>query len=150
MGGLTSAVGEIGTAYSSLYKENVANQNAQLSDQAARDAVARGSQAVAREQIKGATTEGKQAAAYGASGVTLAGSPTDVMTDTRYFTDINVQREMNNAAREAYGYAVKAGQFRMQAQQAGAEGSISIASQAIGGGFSGGSYLGGGSGGGGE
>lgn len=97
------------------YKRDVALQNASISDAAARDAVNRGTQAAAREQEKGAQVEGAAKSAYGASGVTLEGSPMQVLADTNYYTNMGVQTAMNNAAREAWGYKVRATQQKDQA-----------------------------------
>lgn len=133
MGAITGLLGANSSVQSGAYNAAVARQNAQLSDMAAADAERRGGIEAANAELKGTQIQGKQAAAFGASGVTQAGSPSDVMADTSYFTDINVQTAMNNAAREAWGYRVKGRQFGDQAKQAFAQGEYGAASSFIGG-----------------
>lgn len=136
--GALSVAGNLVSGYGKFqegkYESAVLKQNAAMSDAAAKDALNRGSIGAAREQQKGAVVEGEQKAAYGASGVTLAGSPSEVMADTSYFTDLNVQTTMNNAAREAWGYRTKAGQIRSQANMVPMAATLSAGAGMLGGG----------------
>lgn len=143
-----SIFNELSAFTTGRYNSGVAEQNADIADAAAKDAMQRGTIKAAQAQQRGTQVEGKQAAAYGASGVTSAGSPMDVMRDTSYFTDIDATTAMNNAAREAWGLRTKAAQFRQQASNDVEGAGISIAGDAISSGLGGGGGLLGGGGGG--
>lgn len=134
MGGIRTALNfpsQAGQAIDAKHKIETAKQNAQLADLAAKDALNRGTVTAGKAQLQGAELQGKQEAAYGASGVTVAGSPSDVMRDTSYFTNLNVQTAMNNAAREAWGYKVRANQFRDEATATQEEAELKLGGEAI-------------------
>jgi hypothetical protein len=134
MGMLLGIPGMIGQVAQAQSTAGQALQNAHMADAAARDAIARGTKVEAKAQEQGAQVEGAATAAEGASNVvTSSGSAKDVMADTSYFTDINVKRAMDDAARESWGYQAKAGQYRTQAENATTGAGLAIANYALGG-----------------
>ena len=90
-------------------QQQMAEYQAQAYTASAADARARGGQTAAALQAKGAATIGAAKTAFGSSGVdTQSGSALEAMRDTRMFSELDAQTAKNNAAREAWGYDVKA------------------------------------------
>jgi hypothetical protein len=113
----------------------VAEQNAQLAERAAGDALSRGEEQAAR--IRGETDRliGSQRAAYGAAGVELGyGSPLDVMVGSRRVSEQDIATTRLNAARESWGYRAQAQQFRQGGQAAAQAGALSALGTGIAGG----------------
>jgi hypothetical protein len=97
---------------------SVAESNAKTAEEAAADAVARAGLPGSRARMHGSQVIGEARAQTGASGVDVAvGSPATVAAQTRYFSDMDELIIRNNAAREAWGYKVKANLFRRQGAQ---------------------------------
>jgi hypothetical protein len=118
MGAASTLMQGYASMRSSQFNWQVAQDNAQLADNAAKDAIARGSQAAYREQLQNADVVGKQQAAYSASGVVAgAGSALDKLTDTKYLGAIDAQTIQDNAGREAWGLETKSRQYLQQASQ---------------------------------
>jgi hypothetical protein len=97
----------------------VAENNATLSGWQADDAVQRGQMAASQVQLKGAQVKGAQRAAMAANGVDLSvGSPQAVLNDTDYYTAVDTNTVVDNAAREAWGYQSQARNYTDQAAAA--------------------------------
>lgn len=95
------------------YQSKVAKNNAKVAEWQAADAKARGDQEAANVRRKYAALQGTQAASLAARGLDISeGSANAILTDTDFFSayDQNVTR--SNAEREAWGYKVRAGNFR--------------------------------------
>jgi hypothetical protein len=83
----------------------VAQNNAQIAEWQAEDAVHRGADAAEAQGYKTSQLKGAQRARLAANGVDLGvGSAQQVLTDTDYFGAIDRNRIVDNAAREAWGY----------------------------------------------
>jgi hypothetical protein len=101
------------------YQSRIYGVNADLADQQAEDAVARGVEASnkLRTQTKGLM--GQQRVAYTAGGVDpTVGSAAAIAADTSALSELDRITIANNAAREAYGFHAQSAGFRMQGQLA--------------------------------
>lgn len=91
------------------YEQQMFQRNADLADQQARDAIARGDVAAG---VRGAETRqrvGSQRAAMAAQGIDLGtGSALDVQENEQYLSALDIATIKNNAAREAWGYKMQA------------------------------------------
>jgi hypothetical protein len=121
------AIAGAGTGYSvyssrqqGAYQQAVANQNADLAEQAARDATKRAKieESQLREDI--GQKIGAQRAAYAAGGVELGspGSALETVADTAALGEQDVRTLRANAAREAWGYRAQAVGFTAQGRSA--------------------------------
>lgn len=94
------------------YQAGVARNNATLAEIEARDALDRGNQRAAEMRRKYAAMLGTQRAQFAARGIDIAdGSANAVLNDTAYFGQVDENTVRANAAREAWGYQVKAQNF---------------------------------------
>ena len=125
--GATAAVATIGSSVLGAYaqekagraQQDVANWNADVAEQQAQDAIARGDVAAKRQQQVIKQTIGAQRAALAAQGLDLKdGSALDVQMNTAGLGALDVVTIKNNAAREAWGYRVNADNYRMQGEVA--------------------------------
>ena len=118
--GLTAAsagVGAYGAIQQGKYASAVANQNAQLAEQAAADALERGANDAGITRMKGSQLEGRQQAVMAANNVDASsGSDANLLGDSRLMNELDVARITSNAAREAWGYKVGAVQARAQGE----------------------------------
>lgn len=93
--------------------------NADLADQAADDAIARGKEAAAKSKLKTRQLKGMQRATLAAQGLELdTGSASDLQLETGDLGELDVLTIANNAAREAFGFKVEAMNYRRQADLA--------------------------------
>lgn len=98
------------------YQSQVAANNAKVAEWQAADAKERGDQAAAQVRRKYAALQGTQAASMAARGLDISeGSANAILTDTDFFGDYDQRVTRSNAGREAYGYQVRAGNFRGEA-----------------------------------
>ena len=118
------------------YEQTLYNQDASVADAQAADALQRGR---IQEQQIGTQTRvlgGAQRAAYAASGVDPnVGSASEVQAENQNLGLLDQLTARNNAAREAWGFGVRATQLRQQGQVAAIAGSNqaqSYRSQSIG------------------
>src|SRR5687768_17366118 len=94
------------------YQSKVAANNAKVADWQAADAKERGDQAAAATRRRAAALQGSQAASMAARGLDISdGSANAILTDTDFFGEYDQNIVRSNAAREAYGYQVRAGNF---------------------------------------
>lgn len=95
------------------YQSKVAANNAQVAEWQAADAKERGDQAAAQVKRKYAALQGTQVASLAARGLDVSeGSANAILTDTDFFGDYDQKQTRANAAREAWGYQVRAGNFQ--------------------------------------
>jgi hypothetical protein len=91
----------------------VAENNAQIAQWQADDALARGAKAATATRVKTLQLEGDQRAALAANGVDLTvGSAADILRDSDYFGKIDANTVTDNAAREAWGHRMQGANFK--------------------------------------
>lgn len=101
------------------YEEQVADKNRTIAQGAQSNAYAQGQQQQMASRLKYGNLKGEQAAAYGASGVSVnSGSALKTLGDTQAMSDYDAKVIANNAAREAWGYKQKQEQFAEEAKMA--------------------------------
>jgi len=95
------------------YESSVYNQNADIADMQAHDAIARGREAELRQGMQTKQLVGSQRAALAASGIDPnVGSSAEIQADTNLLGTLDALTIRNNAAREAWGYGTQATQYR--------------------------------------
>lgn len=102
-----------------LYQEQVAKNNAQISEWQAQDALRQGQEEEARLRLQAAGLRSEQRVAYAASGVALdSDTVINTMVSTDYMTEVDAATIRSNAARAAWGYRVQGNNYLDQAQVA--------------------------------
>jgi hypothetical protein len=97
------------TAAASKYNAQVANMNATINDQRAKDAINRGALEEQKKRQQVAGVLGQQKAAMAANGVDVTfGSPLDTLVDTSKLGELDALTIRTNSYREAYDYKVAA------------------------------------------
>lgn len=97
---------------------DVADVQAALDDERAKDAVARGQQSIFAKRLTQAQVRGRQKAVMAAKGLSLGeGSAFDILEDTDYLSDVDVNTIQTDAEREAWGYRERAKLGRFKAKQ---------------------------------
>ena len=95
------------------YQSQVAERNMEVANLQAKDAVERGNKQAAEVRRKYAGLVGTQRASLAARGLDISdGSANATLQDTVYFGDVDQQTVKSNAAREAWGYQVRAANFQ--------------------------------------
>lgn len=95
------------------YQAQVAANNATVAEMEAADAKARGDQAAAEVRRKYAALVSTQRTTLAARGLDITdGSANATLTDTDYFGAVDAQNVRTNAAREAWGFRVRASNSR--------------------------------------
>jgi hypothetical protein len=138
IGGVVGAIGSIVSAQASASATNA--QAAAYERQAALERQQAAFNA-SQQQDKAVSLISKQRTAMLASGVSLSGTPTDVLIDTTNQTDLDVQAIKYNGEIKAQNFEAQAGALRAKAsaqQTAGAFGAISPLIKGFGGLSSGG------------
>jgi hypothetical protein len=108
------------------YNAGIARRNAQISlDQADRDAEAQGRDA--RRQL------GAMRAGYGAAGITMEGSPLDVLEDTATTAELDRQNILYRGRIRALGFEDEAGLYEMSGENAASSGNSRATATLIGG-----------------
>lgn len=103
------------------YQQSVAQGNALLADQQATDALSQGTYAEMNLRQRTAQVKGAQRAAFAANGVALnEGSPAQVAASTDAMRDADIATIRNNAARQAWGYRMQAGNYGARGKAFGA------------------------------
>lgn len=98
------------------FNAGLAEENAEISEQKGAWAAEIGDQDASASQMKTAAKVGSIKANQGASGIEIGtGSNADVVTSAREIGMLDALTIRSNAAREAYGYATEAYNYRMQA-----------------------------------
>jgi hypothetical protein len=104
-------------------QQKLAENNAQIAELQADDAIVRGQQEEGIHRLKVRGMIGSQRAAWGASGADVnSGNAVDVQADTARFGELDALTIRMNAAREAWGYRVGASDMRARGQLARQEG----------------------------
>ncbi|WP_449540996.1 hypothetical protein [Enterobacter ludwigii] len=90
------------------YAKAMADQNADIAENQAEDAVNRGNIEADQRRREMRQRAGTQAATMGATGAELStGNALDIFGDTAQFGTLDALTTVNNAQREAYGYQVQ-------------------------------------------
>lgn len=101
------------------YEGDLLDQNASLADRQGADVLARGREAEGRQRGASRRLAGAQRAAGAASGIDVnTGSARDVLEGDAQLGELEALMIRNNAAREAWGYQVQAGDYRRQSELA--------------------------------
>lgn|SRR5512146_521159 len=120
---LGSGASAYGQMRSGKETKGIYDQNAQIADYQAQDALDRGviNERLSRRQTK--QVIGSQRASLASQGVDVnKGSALDVQADAAYLGELDALTIRNNAAKEAWGYKVQAGDFRSKGKIAQREG----------------------------
>lgn len=124
---LMGAAGQIqqgnAAAAAGRYNQQVAEMNAKIADNQARDALERGKIEEQKKRREVAQISGRQQAAMAANGVDISfGSPLDVLADTAIQGELDALTIRSNTYREEYDYRVKGANQRAQGSLARMEG----------------------------
>lgn len=93
---------------SAKYQSAVADQNADIAEGQAQDAINRGNAEADQRRREMRQRQGTQAANMGATGAEFgSGSSLDIFGDTAQYGTLDALTTVNNAQREAYGYQVQ-------------------------------------------
>ncbi len=126
--GLTVAGGgmqAMGQYESGKANQRLMNQNAEVAEWQAEDALDRGRQAEGRHRVEVRRTIGAQRARIAASGVDISAadsSAMDLFADTARLGELDALTIRNNAAREAWGFKTQAVDLRARGDIAKMEG----------------------------
>lgn len=115
-----NAAGAFGSAQTAKNNAGVESQvdtnNAQAMEWEADNAIKRGETQVQNIEMKGAQIQSAQKVAMAANGIAVGvGSAGDVLTTSKYMTGRDVATAENNTANEAWGYRVRAQNYRANA-----------------------------------
>lgn len=113
------AGGTLFSAYSqnkeSKYNAKIAQNNALINENLAKDAENRGAVDEANHRLKVAQMKSSQRAKFGATGADVnVGSALEVQADTAMMGELDALTIRSNAAREAYGYRGNAANIKSQ------------------------------------
>ncbi|ELY5839788.1 hypothetical protein SNN66_000931 [Cronobacter sakazakii] len=109
------------------YSAAVANQNADIAEAQANDAINRGNAQADEVRRRNRIAQGSQAAAIAAGGGDLStGGSLDIMGDTAQFGELDALTTVNNASREAYGYQTQAANSRAEASSARSQANMGV------------------------
>jgi hypothetical protein len=98
------------------YQAAVNRNNSTLAEWNARDAITRGQKAEQQQRLKTAALKSTQRASFAARGMALdEGSPLAILDDTAFMGEQDALTLRDNAAREAWGYRVQAGNYASDA-----------------------------------
>lgn len=101
------------------YQVQVAENNRKYAEWQAQDAIARGQATEQAQRMKTNALQGQQIAAAAAAGIDVnSGTPAELRSDTQLLGELDAATIRNNAAREAYGYRVRATGFQSEAEVA--------------------------------
>lgn len=120
----------------SKYEEAQNQFNAKMSDLQARDALERGEKDVSKLRRTGKQVQGSQRVSAAGQGVLVdAGSPGELVDDTRKLVEEDIMTARGNAWREAFGYRVNAANYRIQGKAARQAGKAQMTNTLISGGM---------------
>lgn len=100
----------------SKYQSKLANYNADIAENSAKDAINQGNAQAAQQRQRARQLSGTQTATMAANGVDLGGgTATDIFADTAGMGELDALTTVNNAQRQAYGLQSQAAGQRSQA-----------------------------------
>lgn len=120
---ITAAVSAYGQYQQGQATKQIGRNNQIMAEYAAQDAQRRGEEEAIKVRRQADQLKGRQRALMSARGLDLgAGTPADILDQTDFFSQQDVNTTRNNAAREAWGYRAQGANYRAQgdfaAQQA--------------------------------
>lgn len=102
-----------------LYDAQVSDNNAQLAEWQAQDAVQQGGVQEQAIHMQAAAVKGSQRAAMAANGLDLTeGTPREVLTSTDYLAKVDANTAHDNALRAAWGYRTQGAGYKDAAANA--------------------------------
>lgn len=128
-----AAISAAGAIQRSNAEKAAANYNAQLRERDATVALQQANQQAWLVRLQGQQAAGAMRAGYGASGVTVEGSPMDALAMSASQNELDAQTVLYGAKLKATGYASDAALARNQAIVAGQQGQLEAASYLVGG-----------------
>lgn len=119
-GAITSTAGAYNKSKSDKaayeYQAAVNRNNSTMAEWNARDAITRGQKAEQQQRLKTAALKSTQRASFAARGMALdEGSPLAILDDTAFMGEQDALTLRDNAARDAWGYRVQAGNYASDA-----------------------------------
>lgn len=115
------------------YAANVANQNSKLAIEQANEVQRQKSEEQAMLQRQGREARGRQMAAMAGAGIdSSTGSGLDILTDTAYTTQQDVNQMEYNAAKKSWGYQQESENYKAEAGANKAAGRNAMTSAIIG------------------
>ncbi|ECG8608154.1 hypothetical protein FE298_10550 [Salmonella enterica subsp. salamae serovar 47:z:e,n,x,z15] len=109
------------------YQSAVADQNADVAEAQAQDAINRGNIEADQRRREMRQRAGTAAATMGATGAELSsGTALDIFGDNAQFGTLDSLTTVNNAQREAYGYQVQSANYQAQSNAAQSAGSSAM------------------------
>lgn len=113
----TAAASAVGSIVEGIGGYQANKANAKIAEQNRADVLNQGNAQEADVRAQGTQLEGAQIAATGASGVTLQGSPTDVIMDSKVKSELDALRVRYGAQVQATGYRNQANAYKLAARQ---------------------------------
>ncbi len=126
--GIASAVGTLASAKASA---NAANYNAQVAENNATYSRQIGAENERRQRVQNTKALGSIRAKYGASGITLDGSPSDVLAENAANAELEALMARHAGIVEAIGYKNTAALDRSRARSATTAGYLGAASDLL-------------------
>lgn len=125
---------------SSQYQADVAEQNAKIAEEQARDVQRRKAEEISDLQEQRRQMQGQQRVAMAATGADSGyGSGLAILTDTSYLSQMDINKTEYNAAKEEWGYQSQAKMYKAEsgahkaaAKNAIVQGVVTMGSQMIG------------------
>lgn len=115
MSAVSAFKGSAATQTATGMQSQVAANNAQIAEWQAADALVRGDRAAIRSRMQTHQLKGTQRARMAANGVDLGvGSALNILSDTDYFGDVDVDTIKDNAGKEAWALRNQAGNYRSE------------------------------------
>lgn len=118
MGAMGASAGASGAASASTYNARVYERQAQIAERNKQIALDKAGVAATDQKYKNRAVQGQIRAAYGSSGLSVDGSPLDVLEATSIEQNLDVEKILYSGQLEAIGEQDKADSYRMQAQLA--------------------------------
>jgi hypothetical protein len=129
-----AGISAIGAEQQAKANAAAANYNAQVAKNASIFAQQQGVVEAEKQQREAAMVIGKDRAAAAASGIDVnSGSPLDIQADNYVTGKLNEATALNNASRNAWGYATQSNLYGMEAQSDLTAGNYNAAGALIGG-----------------
>jgi len=133
--GILSVVGGVISAYGAIQaaqaKSTAANFNAQISDQASNVALSKATADAALQQRQAEQVHGSLIANFGAAGVTMEGTPTDLLRFSVQNASLDKQNILYTGRLKSIGHVSDAVLSRFEAKTATEQGQIQAASSIL-------------------
>lgn len=126
-----SVVSAAGSVIEGIGSQRAANYNARIADQNAQIAGMQAASEEGRQRNEAARLAGEQRAAYGASGVTMEGSPMTAMRDSAVQAEMDALSIRYQGAMKSRAYREEAAQQRYAGRQARFAGFVGAATKLL-------------------